>query len=389
MPPEERPPVVGPITGGGITQTNLSAGSYSVTITNLDQPNCNIIEAFTVGTSDGPEVTFESTPSVCGIADGTVTFSEQSYTYTWAYGPGYSATNVAAGTYFVTITDPANPDCIDVKTVVVEETPSFTASFTVNTNPDCNVSNGSVSISPVGDYSYSWGSSETMNDLSSGVYSVTVTDNATGCTSTVTFVLTDNVPNTTITVDADAFVSCPGSTDGFIFYSTSGGTGTFDVEIQDMNGNVQTNGQLASGIYCIVATETSTGCLVGGECVEVREPSQIDVDVAVYHEDCGELGEIQLVEVLGGTAPYTYAWNNPIENNVDPFAIDLGAGPYTFTVTDTLGCFASETVTVLDDPNALSILTSPDTTICSGSAVISVSANAGTYQWEGFMLFDV
>ena len=361
--------------------SGLPAGVYSVTITNIDQPNCNIIEEFSVGNSDGPEVSYTSTPSLCAAADGTVEFSEPSYNYDWAYGPGYQAVNVPAGTYFVTITDPANPDCEDIKTVVVEETPSFTASYSINTNPDCNESNGSVTISPAGDYSYSWGSSATMNDLSSGVYNVTVTDNATGCTSSVVFVLTDNVPNALITINGDAFISCPGNTDGFINYSITGGSGSYDVEILDINGNVQTNGQLGSGTYCIVATETSSGCIIGGECIDVKEPSQIDVDVAVYHEECGEPGEIQLVEVLGGNGGYMYSWSSPI-TTTDSVATDLGPGPYTFTVTDALGCLVSETVTVLDDPNALSILTSPDSTFCEASAVISVMANAGTFEWE-------
>ncbi len=367
------------------TIDELVAGVYSVTITNLDQPNCFIIEEFSVGNSDGPEASYESTPALCGINDGTVTFSEPGYTYTWSdpnYGNSHIENNVEAGIYFVTITDPANPDCIDIKTVVIDEVPSFTAEYTINTNPDCNETNGSVTISPAGDYSYSWGSSETMNDLSAGVYSVTVTDNQTGCTSSVVFVLTDNVSNVIINVNGDPSVSCVGSTDGLIDYSIIGGSGTYDVTIVDENGNPQINGQLVAGSYCILVTDVGTGCIIGGECLEIREPSQIDVDVAVLHEDCDELGSIQLVEVLGGTSPYTYAWSDPIAMNTDPFALELEGDFYTFTVTDALGCSVSETVEILLDLDEILLTTSPDTSICSGSAIVSAETNAGTFEWS-------
>ncbi len=373
-------------SSGGMTatETGLSAGIYSVTITNLDQPECNIVEELSVGNIDGPESEHTTTPSLCNSATGTTTFDNPDFTYTWSDlsigTTGNIVNDLPAGTYFVTITDPNDPDCVDVQTVVIEEEPAFDLSLNINTNPDCGEANGSVTVvvDQPGDYSYSWGNSPTVDNLTAGAYSVTVTDNNGGCTATISFVLTDNVPNAQLAINAEPFVSCPGDSDGFIDFSIAS-SGTYTVEIVDMNGDVQTNGQLPPGTYCLVAMDIN-GCIAGGECVEVRSPGQIDVDVAVYDEICGEPGEIQLVEVIGGTGDYEYEWSSPV-TTTDSIATELEAGPYSFTVTDANGCVVDESVSVEEDPDALSILISGDSTICGNPVVLSVADVGETYEW--------
>ncbi len=371
-----------PNVGNGASVTGLPAGVYSVTITNVDQPQCNLVEQFSVGNTNGPQVEVETTPSLCGSSSGSTTFSNATYSYEWSDPTIGTTTNIIndipSGTYFVTITDPANPDCNNIITVVVEEEPSFSLAYTVNSLPDCGLANGSVTVdaSPSGDYSYSWGNSPFVDNLTSGAYTVTVTDNINGCTSSISFVLTDNVTNTVLTINAEAFVSCPGTTDGFIDYSVDPGV---TVEIQDMDGNIYNNNELAPGAYCLIATNMD-GCVSGGECLEVRSPSQIDVDVAIFDEECGEPGEIQLVEVIGGAGNYEYAWS-PNTTTTDSVATNLETGQYTFTVTDANGCTVSETVFVADDPFALAILITGDSTICGTPNELSAGTIGDTFEW--------
>ncbi len=374
------------IGNGGKSITNAEAGTYAVTITVAGQAYCTIIEEFTIGNTDGPEASFQTNGAPCGSTDGTATFSNSDYAYSWSDGgTGIERTDLAAGTYFVTISDPNNPGCIDVKTVVIEEIASFSVSATIVSLPDCGEANGAVTITPsvAGNYSYSWGGNGSVSNLTSGTYQITVTDEDTGCTATTFFTLNDNVPNAVLNVDADATVSCAGSSDGTIDYTytlPAGFDGPAVEEIRDLNGNLYTNGELVEGRYCIIIKDAN-GCIAGSDCIQVKSPDQIDVDVAVFNESCGDPGEIQLVEVIGGNGGYNYQWGAPV-TSTGTVASNLSAGQYTFTVTDVKGCNVSETVMVNDDPNALSILASPDTIFCEGSAInISVDAPVGTIEW--------
>src|SRR5690606_4876233 len=126
------------IHSNGPMADSLSSGTYSVTITDTSQPVlCTLVETFTVGNVDGPQTTLVTTGSVCGEDNGSATFDEPGFDYTWSpdlgtpNAEGNIRTDLPAGTYFVTITDPADPGCDNVETVVIEEIPSITAGYTI------------------------------------------------------------------------------------------------------------------------------------------------------------------------------------------------------------------------------------------------------------------
>lgn len=324
---------------------NLTAGTYSVTIADNTHPdNCFIVETFTVGNIDGPQVTYTSTPSDCSQDDGTVTFSNPNYEYTWSPDLGTPGGNIRtdlpAGVYFVTIVDPADPDCPDIKTVVLEEVGGLLVSATINQNPDCGQNNGSVTINASGgsgNYTYSWGG-QTVTNLEEGIYQVTVTDDDTGCSGSVTFVLLSNAPQAVVTIDADPTLGCAGDEDGFVDFTVvfdGGFAFPADTLIQDADGNIYTNGNLPSGSYCIVITDAN-GCFSGGDCFEIEVPTQIDVDISIYPQDCNQPGSISL-EVTGGAGGYVYEWDPP-QNPSDSIAENLGPGNYGLTITDSNGC---------------------------------------------------
>ena len=112
---------------------------------------------------------------------------------------GHIRDSLPAGVYFVTITDPMNPECIDVITVVVDAEGSLDVSpFSINST-DCDSNDGSAEINTTtlggsGNYAIIWeslgieiGTGAIINALSVGNYTVTVTDNITGCVGTSMF----------------------------------------------------------------------------------------------------------------------------------------------------------------------------------------------------------
>src|SRR6185312_1908222 len=124
------------------TASNLSAGTYSVTIT--DRNGCTSSVSVTVGVS-GPAPTIAIVNDSCnGKSDGSATITNitggvSPYTYSWAPSGGTtnSATSLSAGTYTLTIKDAGG--CSGTTLVMVRQPPAMTLIVdTVGATNGCN-----------------------------------------------------------------------------------------------------------------------------------------------------------------------------------------------------------------------------------------------------------
>lgn len=93
------------------------------------------------------------------------------------------------------------------------------------------------------------------------------------------------------------------------------------------------------------------------------------------------------VTISGGTAPFTYSWDDPAMQNTAT-ATGLLAGTYNVTVIDSFGCEVTETVNVLQ-PDILSIqMLAPVDADCYGAstgeaeAVVLGGTEPYTYSWN-------
>lgn len=96
-----------------------------------------------------------------------------------------------------------------------------------------------------------------------------------------------------------------------------------------------------------------------------------------------ETGALE-VQVIGGTAPYTYSWDSPLANGQNPTG--LPAGDYSVTVTDAepSNVVLSYTIT---EPSAIITMTSssPETDMMSnGSVSVNVSGGTPPYSYHWF-----
>ena len=91
------------------------------------------------------------------------------------------------------------------------------------------------------------------------------------------------------------------------------------------------------------------------------------------------IGAISLI-VNGGTAPYTYLWNN---GATTPNINGLAAGTYTLTITDANGCTTNMPFTV--GANIIPVTTTVDTVLCANLLPFNwnnINVNAtGLYQF--------
>ncbi len=98
----------------------------------------------------------------------------------------------------------------------------------------------------------------------------------------------------------------------------------------------------------------------------------------------GECNGEALVQALYGLLPYSFVWNDPL-NQTSAFADSLCAGTYTITVTDARSCTAFDTIYINEPaPLSLSLSSNPDYcgAICGGSASAFPSGGNGNYSYQ-------
>lgn len=247
------------------SQSNLSAGSYNVVVT--DANGCTGHGSSYVYASSPVVANYTATPSSCTAPTGSATLSvtggQAPYAVSWSTFPaqtGMTASNLAPGSYTFTVTD-AN-GCTRSGAVDVPPVNIISASITA-TQPVCTQSNGSLSVLATGGvapYSYLWsngGTSATVSGLAQGGYSVTVTD-ANGCSVTKVHSLNSSSP---VGIGFTATnTSCIYASDGSIASTVWGGTApyTYSWSTSPAQTTPAATG-LRSGYYSLSVTDAN-GC---------------------------------------------------------------------------------------------------------------------------------
>nr|WP_294859678.1 T9SS type A sorting domain-containing protein [uncultured Fluviicola sp.] len=380
-------------------RTGLVAGSYSVTITDVN--GCTGTASATVTQPTALNATSSQTNVSCnggsnGTATVNVTGGTPSYTYSWSPSGGTfaSTTGRPAGTYTVTITD-ANA-CQTTRSFTITEPTALAATAAAQTNVSCNGgSNGAATVSVTGGtpgYTYSWspsgGTAATATGLAAGTYTVTVTD-ANSCQTTQSFTITESAA-IAFTAASQTNVACfGGNTGAFAVNPALGGAGAFTYDwapgTPTGDGTTAVTG-LTAGTYSVTATDansctaTITFTITQPTALSVTASSQTNVSC-----NGGSNGAVAINAATGGTPGYTYDWapGTPVGDGTTSIT-GIGAGTYTVTVTDANGCTASQSFTVTQ-PTALSVTAASQTNIaCNGGSTGAAAINTPTGGTPGY-----
>jgi len=382
-----------PFGGTAATATGLSAGTYTVTVT--DNLGCQSTRTFTI---DQPASAVSGTTVVTNVAcngasNGAINLTPAGGTapYTFNWGGGITTedrTGLAAGTYTVIITD-AN-GCTATVNATVTQPASAVSGTTVVTNVACNgASNGAINLTPAGGtapYTFNWGGGITTEDrtgLAAGTYTVTITD-ANGCTATVNATVTQPasaVSGTTVVTN----VACNGASNGAINLTPAGGTAPYTF---NWGGGITTEDRtgLAAGTYTVIITDAN-GCTATVNATVTQPASAVSGTTVVTNVACNGAsnGAINLTPA-GGTAPYTFNWGGGITTED---RTGLAAGTYTVTITDANGCTATVNATVTQPASAVSGTTVVTNVACNGASngAINLTPAGGTapytFNWGG------
>ncbi|MEM7102504.1 MAG: T9SS type A sorting domain-containing protein [Bacteroidota bacterium] len=369
---------------------NLSGGTYVVTLT--DANGCTTTSSVTIQESGSTLVAnavLESLVLCNGESNGQATASASGgtagYTFLWDNGET-TATAVAlnAGDHTVSITDAFG--CLATKTINITEPVALSSTVSEDLAVACNgESNGQATIIPSGGtmpYTYLWDNGETNQTaimLDAGDHTVSLTD-ANGClTEGMVTIAEPELIIASATADAD--VLCNGSSNGIATASSTGGTGAYTF-LWD-NGETDAMAvMLDAGDHTVTITD-GNGCLSAAS-ITINEPDQL---VIMAEEDqsvlCnGESNGQATVSLTGGTAPFTYAWDN---GETDPTATGLNSGLHAVTVVDINGCTENTTVEITAPETLIASIVSTDDT-GSGNGTAAVIPFGGTppysYEWD-------
>ena len=376
---------------------NLVPGDYTATIS--DDNGCTVSFDTSVDPGTLIEVSFDITDTQCEQALGSITASPtggtEPYTYSWVdelgndLGGNPSINDLAAGVYFVTITEAGG--CVTSASASVSDTESATITGTV-VEPSCaGEATGSISLEITGNFppfTVAWGapiSSDelTVENLEAGTYNVVVTDDV-GCESSAQFTLTDPP---VLDVDATVIDEQCGGAPGAINAVTTGGQEPYNFDWSGPEGysnDTESILGISAGDYTLIVTDDA-GCTFQVDAT-VEENSLIDITLVSADELCpgsDETGSID-VTVEGGTSPYTFSWTSgttEVGNGED--LADMPIGSYTLTVTDDEGCEESQSFEISERaPIVIDIIADqPDCAIPNGTLTANPSGGSEPYSY--------
>lgn len=339
--------------GGGDTpnRTNLCKGDYTVTVT--DENMCTETSTFTIDPAPMQIVDVTINNVTCnGGNDGSIVLDITGGCAPYSVSP--SLTELSAGNYMVTITDAATPPNEIVQSYPVTEPDPIV--ITLDNIVDTDITNnGEVNVTVSGGtpmYSYNWSpngeNTEDISGLSSGSYTLQVTDEN-GCVVTSeTFVVgTSEIIVEISLTDFNGFSNdCAGECNGML---------TADVIASNGNVNYTLDGEAVTlPIMDLCAGDYTLGYfdedgLEGSALFTITEPDALMATVDLVSECSDGTNGEATVTVTGGVETYEYEYSGSTETGNNPVMLEDGTN--TVVITDANGCQVSAQFEIEECPD--------------------------------------
>ncbi len=374
-----------PSGGNSSAATGLSAGNYSVIVT--DGNGCTSTKTVAINSIGGISATVNSTQSTCTNPSGTATVSPTSgsapYTYVWNTSPPQSSQSVSGlsvGNYSVTITD--TNGCTGTASVTIVSSGGITA--TVNsTQSSCSLPTGTATANPLSGsapYTYVWSTvppqgGQTATGLSVGNYSITITD-ANGCTTTSSVSIT-SAGGPTTTASAVNTILCNGGNNATASATPAGGSAPYTYSWNTIPPQItQTATGLSAGNYTVVVTDAG-GCSAVAV-INIPQPPLVTAVSGAAPDTCNSGQGSASATASGGTSPYNYLWSNGQSSQT---ATGLSPGTYSVLITDVNGCTKTSSASVGNTGSAVANA-GPNVIITNGTSTLLNASGGVSYSWS-------
>jgi gliding motility-associated-like protein len=320
--------------------------------------------------------------------------------YQWLFGdPASGAANTSTltapthnfsgpGTYMVKLAYNYSCGADTVQIPVTVNGPSLT----INTASITCATLGSATVftqGGTGPFSFTWmptaQNSSVATGLNPGTYSITVTDNGTGCVFTTTSTFSSLVPLTG-TVANSPSIACNGVGTGTASISLAGGSGS---QYYAWNNGVSTQttataAGLGAGTHTVTVMDAVTSCSVIQFFV-ITQPPPFNLTISASAATVCAGSSISFTASNSGGTPgpgpgYTYTWTNGPASDTHTVS-EAVAGNYVYTVSSSDGsnCLATQTVSVSFIMNPT--VSVSHVSICPLQTGTLSASGATTYTW--------
>lgn len=337
--------------GSDLFISRYRGGALQVKIDTVQPVSCN-------GLCDG----FASVSAVGGMPP---------FSYSWS-SIGSTNPNVSglcAGKYFVTVTD-ANSN-VATDSIFISEPTKIVVTSKIIENVKCFAStDGSIKVKVAGGvqpYAFNWSNgsnTDSIGNLSAGLYVLTLRDSL-NCE----LIDTNKViqPSNIVPNVGKIEPTCNGLSDGTLSIDATGGTAPYTY-LWFNDSTQSTIFGLSAGTYLVTITDANS-CERTKTAI-LNDPAKLVSSFSLIMPSCFGLSNgSAVVEVTGGTSPYTFVWNN---DSSSVMINNMSAGQYSVSVTDSKGCMTNNSF-VLNQPLQLK-----DTIALVKPASCDGSANGGT-----------
>ena len=381
-----------PSGGNNATANNLTAGTYTCTIT--DAHGCTTTQSAVIVE---PGANLSITPSqanvTCngahtGLATAMVSGGTMPYSYSWlpTGGNAPNAYNLAAGVYTVTVTDAHN--CTTSQEYTITEGPAMVAAISHADILCHGGNNGIATVLAAGGtapYAYSWaptgGTGPNATGLPAGIYTCTITD-YNNCTHDEVITITEPLPITW--ADSQLDVKCYGDSSGYAQVIISGGTLPYTYSWSPAGGNTNAAAGLKAGTY--ICTIQDYNSCIKTDTFDIKEPEKLIAQVTKTNVVCQGQMNTGVAKAIGtgGVGPYTYLWTPG--NSTDTMLTGLGIGMDTCIITDSNGCVYNVVFNIVDTSQPFNYTIKDSATDCRSALLTAVpdpgSNQAVSYAWS-------
>lgn len=387
-------------TGLPIGQTTedpagLCAGDYYVIITDVN--NCTsppILASLTEPAQLNANLTSQNTncPGTCtGQATINPSGGTPPYSYQWINTQTgstlpqttQSINGLCEGTYSGSVID-ANGCVAGPFAFIITANPAVTINVSTTAVLCFGQCTGSASVtitSGTAPFTFVWSNGApnlpVANNLCAGNYTVNVID-ANGCSSgAIPFTITQPANPLSAVISVNNLL-CNGLCNGSASVTVSGGTTPYTYTWSNGQTTPVATG-LCAGNYSVTITDAN-GCTLGPLQATITQPQVLSLNTTTTDALCGGVcNGTATANASGGTAPYTYQWNDAL-NQTTQTAIQLCSGTYNVTVIDANGCSITSPPVIINEPNSLTLNITAVNPLCfnncNGSATVII--NGGT-----------
>lgn len=381
----------------GETNNNV-ASAFSQTLTNLTLQNQNVVYLITpsadacVGSPFTLNLEVKPPPTANAGQDFAKTCvdnfngssigssSVPGFSYSWSPSTGLSSQSIAnpfanpsiSTTYTLIVTDQlSNCSATDQVIVAVNNTlPTANAGADGNITCVSNPNGINIGSGPINGYSYAWSpitglassnsSSTVANPSTSQPYTLTVTNNTNGCTSTDQVIVSVNKTNPIANAGVDFIKTCTTNNNGFQIGTAaiSGNNYSWTPSLGLSNSTVAnpTANPSSTTTYSLIVTNATNGCSASDQVtVEVNQQQPLVSAGSDFIKTC-------IANTVGaniGMSPQpntSYSWspstNLTSVNLSNPIANPISTTTYTLTATSLEnGCTANDQVVVTVNQN--------------------------------------